>query len=85
VYTGVVEKVEGVALQMDSAIVADRFHDFSLGHAGLQQRVVHSDSDAIFATEMHIRRDFRFEWQMTHLMVSHKGAVYPLRKLTLIT
>jgi hypothetical protein len=33
---------------------------------------------------VHIRRDFRFKWQMTHLMVSHKDAVYPLRKLTLV-
>lgn len=77
-YTGIIEEVEAVSLQMYGAIVGDRFHDFPLGHAGLQQRVVHSNGNAIFATEIHVRRDLRLERQMAHLMVGHQNIVYPL-------
>lgn len=78
VYTGVVEEIKGVGLQKYGAVLGRRLHDFTLRNTGLQQGVVHGDGDAILDAEAHIRRDFRLERQVAHLVVSHQVVVHPL-------
>lgn len=54
-YTGIVEEIEGISLQVRGAVVGDHLHDLALGHASLQQSVIYGDGNAVFAAEGDVR------------------------------
>jgi len=84
VYTGIVEKVKSVSLQVRGAVVGDHLHNLALGHASLQQSVIHGDSNAVLTAEGHVRRNLCFEGQVTHFMIGHQSIVHPLHHNTLV-
>lgn len=55
VYTGVIEKIKGVGLQVYGAVFGGHLQDLTLRNTGLQQGVVHGDGNAILIAEGHIR------------------------------
>lgn len=77
-YTGIVEEIEGICLHVRGAVIGDHLHDLALGHASLQQSVIHGNGDTIFAAEGHVRRDLCFEGQMAHFMIGHQSVIHPL-------
>lgn len=83
-YTGIVEEVKSVSLQVCGAVVGDRLHNLPLGHASLQQSVVHSYGNAVLTAEGHVRRNLCFKGQVTHFMIGHQSVVHPLHHNTLV-
>lgn len=60
-YAGVVEKVKGVSLDLDGAVVGFHFFDFALWHAGLTEGVVNGHCEPVLFAEFGGARYFGLE------------------------